>query len=99
MVLSACCGGILRWFATPAATDKWNAQHSAAAQAAVAARHGCSLELLRSRIGHMCLMLVPHSTLLFSDEAPDAVPTDAAVAAVRDMLPLAREELLLAAAG
>ncbi len=92
MVLSACCGGILRWFTTPAATDKWYSQRSATEQAGIAASHGCTLELLRSRIGHMCLMLVPHSALLFDgSEKPD----DAAVAAVRAMLPIARQQLLL----
>jgi hypothetical protein len=96
MVLSACCGGILRWFVSPTATQEWYAKYSAAAQAAIAERHGCAIELLRSRVGHTCLMLVPHSALLFDRcQCGCATPDEAAISAVRAMLPVAREELLL----
>ena len=95
MVLSACCGGILRWFATPAATQKWCTEQHAAGEV-IAERYGCTLELLRSRVGHMCLMLVPSDEQLFGSGGAAAhdAPDDAAMAHVRAMLPLAREELL-----
>jgi hypothetical protein len=97
MVLSACCGGILRWFATPAATQKWYSHLSAPVLKAAAERSGCALELLRSRTGHMCLILVPHSALLF--DSPNATtPTAAGVASVRATLPVVREEMMCALA-
>ena len=92
MVLSACCGGILRWFATPAATQKWYSGGAPEIKA-MAERNGCALELLRSRTGHMCLMLVPNSTTLF-DSPTATTPTAAGIAAVRAMLPSMREDMM-----
>lgn len=94
MVLSACGGGILRWFSTPKATQKWYSDRNALTLNAVAETHGCTLELLRSNVGHMCLMLIP-SNLQFSDE-DDTKPEEASLVQVRAMLPLARQDMLQA---
>jgi hypothetical protein len=59
MVLSACCGGILRWFVTQAATQNGYPIDQVAALEAIAQTHHCELKLLRARCGHMCLMLIP----------------------------------------
>ena len=59
MVLSACCGGILKWFVTQAATQDGYPPDKSKAYEALARSHRCTLRLLRARCGHMCLMLVP----------------------------------------
>ena len=59
MVLSACCGGILRWFVTQAATQNGYPPDQAATLEGLAQTHHCDIKLLRARCGHMCLMLIP----------------------------------------
>lgn len=60
MVLSACYGGILRWFETPYATKKGYPEDKIDEYQAMAKKLDMSLDLLRSRRGHMCLMLTPN---------------------------------------
>jgi len=77
MSISACCGGVLRWFVTPAATKKGFPEHCEAELRALAYKHQCALELLRSRRGHMCLMLIPDpSSLLTNEDAEDHFSTE-----------------------
>lgn len=59
MVFSACYGGILRWFETPAATKKGFPDEKVAELKKLAESFYMSIELLRSKRGHMCLMLIP----------------------------------------
>ena len=59
MALSANAGGVLRWFVTPAATTQGYKPELREELEQLALRHGCKLELLRSKVGHMCLMLIP----------------------------------------
>ena len=59
MVLSACCGGILRWFVTQAATTTGYPFDKIYTFEMLAQKHNCTLKLLRARCGHMCLMLIP----------------------------------------
>jgi len=60
MVLSACHGGILRWFETPYATKKGYPSERVTELQNLANSMNFSLDLLRSRKGHMCLMLLPN---------------------------------------
>ena len=96
MVLSACGGGILRWFSTPKSTQRWYSDHNAATLNAVAECHGCTLELLRSNVGHMCLMLIPSNLQFTCDYNNNYRPEEASLAQVRAMLPLARQDMLQA---
>jgi hypothetical protein len=59
MALSACTGGVLRWFVTPRATEAGYPNHVQSALKALANDYHCDLQALRSRRGHVCLMLVP----------------------------------------
>jgi hypothetical protein len=59
MVLSACCGGILRWFVTQASTSEGYPFDKIHSFELLAQGHHCTLRLLRARCGHMCLMLIP----------------------------------------
>lgn len=63
MILSACNGGILRWFVTAAATHAGYPFDRVHELQLLAQSHQCSLKLLRARCGHMCLMLIPDETL------------------------------------
>jgi len=63
MVMSACYGGILRWFETPYATKKGYPEEKQQEYSKLAFSFDCKLELLRSRRGHMCLMLIPQIIL------------------------------------
>lgn len=58
MALSMSAGGVLRWFVTPTATARGYPPERQAALCALAEERGCDLQLLRSRRGHMCLLLV-----------------------------------------
>ena len=62
MVLSACYGGILRWFDTPAATKRGYPDDRVPALEELAGSFDMSIDLLRSKRGHMCLMLSPQPT-------------------------------------
>ena len=62
MVLSACYGGILRWFDTPAATKRGYPDDRVPALEELAGSFDMSIDLLRSKRGHMCLMLIPQPT-------------------------------------
>lgn len=59
MVFSASYGGILRWFETPQATKRGYPKERWGELETLAAGLDFSLDLLRSRRGHMCLMLIP----------------------------------------
>ena len=59
MVLSACTGGILRWFVTQKATTDGYPFDKIYAFELLAQSQKCTLKLLRARSGHMCLMLIP----------------------------------------
>jgi len=59
MVLSACFGGILRWFENPYATKKGYPSERVDEFSKLADSLEFTLNLLRSRKGHMCLMLTP----------------------------------------
>ena len=63
MVMSACCGGILRWFVTQSATASGYPAERAKEMEALALEHHCAIKLLRARSGHMCLMLIPDDPL------------------------------------
>ena len=80
MALSMSAGGVLRWFVTPVATAQGYPPERQAALCALAEARGCDLQLLRSRRGHMCLLLVVQT---LDAEARERVRT------VRDALLLA----------
>ncbi len=87
MVLSACFGGILRWFDTPNATKKGYPDDRVDELETLAAKYDASIDLLRSKRGHMCLMLIPQ--LSVKDR-----PTDAEIDAVKLKISAARQSLL-----
>jgi hypothetical protein len=64
MILSACNGGILRWFVTATATHEGYPFDRVHELQLLAQTHQCALKLLRARCGHMCLMLVPDDALM-----------------------------------
>lgn len=61
MALSMSVGGVLRWFVTPMATTKGFPSDRQESLRALAAERGCDLLLLRSKRGHLCLLLVVHT--------------------------------------
>ena len=69
MVFSASYGGILRWFETPQATKRGYPKERSEELEALAAGLDFSLDLLRSRRGHMCLMLIPQFKIASMDHA------------------------------
>jgi len=85
MVLSACCGGILRWFVTQAATNTGYPLEKIHSYELLAQAQCCTLKLLRARSGHMCLMLIP--------DLPDAATVDD-MNGFRERLAEARKQLL-----
>jgi len=91
MVLSACYGGILRWFETPIATKKGYPEEKKADLEALAMKYSCSLDLLRSKRGHMCLMLIPQLNI-GEDYRPDIHDFEDMKGKVKE----AREALLIA---
>ena len=91
MVLSACYGGILRWFETPNATKKGYPEEKKADLESLAMKYGCSLDLLRSKRGHMCLMLIPQLNV-GEDYRPDLHDFEDMKGKVKE----AREALLVA---
>ena len=72
MALSMSAGGVLRWFVTPTATAHGYPPERQATLGALADARGCDLQLLRSRRGHMCLLLVVRT---LDDEARERVRT------------------------
>ena len=70
---------------------------------ATALRHECDLELLRSRRGHMCLMLLPRLPLQPSDDADSAKEEEPLLRfcfdEFRTRIRAARDELLPALTG
>lgn len=62
MMISMIAGGVLRWFNHPAATNKYfHPSVRAELENMVAATSQCTLELLRSRNGHLCLVVLANS--------------------------------------
>ncbi len=106
LALSACTGGVLRWFVTPRATEEGYPDHLQAGLKALADTFHCDLEPLRSRRGHVCLMLVPRLSLLLPPLAAYCISSsgakekkeeaDAELAQFRQHVRDAREALLLA---
>ena len=91
LAFSASCGGVLRWFLVPAATKEGYPKHKIGMFKAMAADFECNIELLRSRKGHMCLMLIPK---LNFPEFPAVVPLESEVARFRVLIQQAREVIL-----
>ena len=87
MVLSACFGGILRWFDTPHATKKGYPDDRIEEFEAMAAIHDASIDLLRSKRGHMCLMLIPQLSV-------KEKPSDSEIDSVKAKIVAARHSLL-----
>ena len=87
MVLSACYGGILRWFDTPNATKKGYPDDKTGVFEALASSYDASIDLLRSKRGHMCLMLIPVMSIV-------GKPTTSDIATVKAKLLEARHTLL-----
>ena len=89
MALSMSAGGVLRWFVTPMATTKGFPNERQAELRTLAEERGCSLELTRSRRGHMCLLLIvkelddqarervraARNAVLIALSAPELTPT------------------------
>jgi hypothetical protein len=101
LALSACTGGVLRWFVTPRATEEGYPAHLQSTLKALANEYHCDLQALRSPRGHVCLMLVPRLSIHPpADETPTTNTTAAAekeeLALFRQRLRDAREALLLA---
>ena len=92
MALSMAAGGVLRWFVTPQATAHGFPPERQEALRALAATHGCALELLRARRGHMCLLLLAAAATAEGGEGDNNDEEDAIRARVRG----AREALLAA---
>ena len=88
MVLSACSGGILRWFVTQKATNTGYPFEKIYTFEMIAQAHSCTLKLLRARCGHMCLMLIPDMPI------DNLLPTPHNLTMFRDHLTAARNELL-----
>jgi hypothetical protein len=93
MILSACAGGILRWFVTQKATAEGYPFEKIYTYELVAQKHACELRLLRARCGHMCLMLLP---LLPS--TADPLPTPSDMDLFRSRIAAARVDMLEALA-
>ena len=70
MVLSACYGGILRWFDNPNATKRGYPDESVEYLESIAAKYSLSIDLLRSKRGHMCLMLIPQLSVKSVNDRP-----------------------------
>ena len=60
MALSSSYGGIIHWFKTRRATEKGYPREKEAELQSIASTFQCTLQLLRSRQGHMCLILIPN---------------------------------------
>ena len=90
MVVSACYGGILRWFETPYATKKGYPKERVEELQQCASKFGCGLELLRSRRGHMCLMLIPNIRI----ESMKDRPSDSDLTKVQQNVRNGRESIL-----
>jgi polyribonucleotide nucleotidyltransferase len=59
MMVSMISGGVLRWFSHPAATNKYyHPSVREELQNMVSATSQCTLELLRARNGHLCLLIL-----------------------------------------
>ena len=59
MALSACVGGVLRWFVTPQATRAGYPETMVPLFQRTAAAYRCDVAALRSHKGHMCVLLLP----------------------------------------
>jgi hypothetical protein len=90
MVLSACYGGILRWFDNPNATKRGYPDENVEYLESIAAKYNLTIDLLRSKRGHMCLMLIPQ----FSVKSIKDRPTDDQIQEFKIKLQEARVLLL-----
>ena len=62
MMISMISGGVLRWFNHPAATNKYfHPSVRDELEKMVTATSECSLDLLRARNGHLCLLVLPNA--------------------------------------
>jgi hypothetical protein len=89
MVLSACYGGILRWFDTPAATKRGYPEERISEMEKLAGTFDMCIDLLRSKRGHMCLMLIPQpaDNIMLSIETVKAKISAARIALLEALSP------------
>jgi hypothetical protein len=92
LVLSACYGGILRWFENPYATKKGYPPDRYEELNNLAASHQFDLMLLRSRKGHMCLVLIPQFKV--PGENINDCPTSTDLDFFRNKIQTARQHVL-----
>ena len=90
MALSMASGGVLRWFVTPLATERGYPADKQPALRALANAYGCELQLLQSKRGHKCLLLV------FIADASSEASSSSNDEEARTRVQLAREVLLAA---
>jgi len=91
LAFSASVGGVLRWFVTPQATLHGYPADRVPAWKGLADSFECDLEALRSRKGHVCILLVARLTRL-QDDAQGRAELDR----FRALVGGAREALLAA---
>ena len=89
MALSMAAGGVLRWFVTPQATERGYPADKQPVLRALANAYGCELQMLQSKRGHKCLLLVFIADVL--SEGSSSNDEEA-----RTRVQLAREVLLAA---
>ena len=97
LAFSSSIGGVLRWFVTPQATLHGFPDHKVPEWSRLADSYACDLQSLRSRKGHICVLLVPRMTATIVDGATEEEEEE--LARVRVLIPRAREALLQAMAG
>ena len=68
MALSACTGGVLRWFVTPQSTRDGFSDALRPLLERTAAAHRCDVRALRSHKGHVCVLLLPQLASLVDVE-------------------------------
>ena len=90
MALSMASGGVLRWFVTPLATERGFPADKQPVLRALANAYGCELQLLQSKRGHKCLLLV------FIADASSEASSSSNDEEARTRVQLAREALLAA---
>ena len=69
MALSACTGGVLRWFVTPQSTRDGFSDAARPLLERTAAAYRCDVRALRSHKGHVCVLLLPQLASLLDVDA------------------------------